>query len=276
MSDSTKIFVPEGNNSNDFLLGSLMNGGMGGNGFNNPWWALIFLAFLRNGWGGFGGDGNNAQLSAIQDQLSTNHGQTLLMDAIRGNGTSVKELASTIGCNFNAVQSAINGVQSAICNVANANNMNSMQIINAITSGDAAIANQLSSCCCDLKQLMTTQNYDNRINNIQQSQLISNGFSQIGYANAENTSKVIAKLDQIEDDRKNREINTLTAQLATVNARAERQAELAPLYKAVNDIQCKLPQTVTLPYSCATAVPTSFVYGAYGLNPYGYNNGQWS
>lgn len=278
MSETTRIFVPDGGIGNNGLEAALLaNGGGFGGGMNNPFWAIVLLAFLRNG---FFGDnswgGNNAQLSAIQDQLSTNHGQTLIMDAIKGNASAVHELATTIGCNHNAVTAAINGVQNAICQLGNQYGMGTAQVINAIQSGNMTLANQLSSCCCDLKNTMTVQNYENRLNNVQQSQLISNGFSQIGYANAENTSKVIAKLDAIEDSRKDREISNLTAQLATVNARAERQAELAPLYKAVNDIQCKLPQTVTLPYSCATAVPTSLVYGAYGLNPFGYNNGQWS
>lgn len=291
MGDTTRIFVPDGgsfgsNGLEGALVGSLMNGngGFGGGMWNNPIWAIVFLAALRNGgiFGNNGWDGNGthpcttSQLTAIQETLNSNHGQTLLMDAIKGNAGAVHELATTIGCNHNAVQAAINGVQSAICSLGNQSNMNSMQVVNAIQSGNTALANQLSQCCCDNKLLTTTQGYENRINNIQQSQLISNGFSQIGYANADNTAKVIAKLDAIEDSRKDREINSLTAQLATVNARAERQAELAPIYQKLNDIQCKQPATVTLPYSCATAVPTSLVYGAYGLNPYGYNNGQWS
>lgn len=281
MSDTTRIFVPDGGFGGNGLEAALLaNGGGFGGGMNNPFWAIVLLAFLRNGF--FGGDGswggNNAQLSAIQDQLSTNHGQTLIMDAIKGNASAVHELATTIGCNHNAVTAAINGVQGAICNLGNQVGMNSAQVINAIQSGNMTLANQLSSCCCDLKNTMTTQNYENRINNIQQSQLISNGFSQIGYANAENTSKVIAKLDQIEDSRKDREIASLTAQLATVNARAERQAELAPIMKQLSDIACKQPTTYNVPYQPFTAVPNCVAWNAFGLNPYGYNynNGQWS
>lgn len=279
-----------GNGVSDVLLGSMLGGnggGFGGNGmWNNPIWAIVFLAALRNGgiFGNNGWDGNGAhpcttsQLTAIQETLNSNHGQTLLMDAIKGNASAVHELATTIGCNHNAVQSAINGVQSAICNLGNQSNMNAMQVVNAIQSGNTALANQLSQCCCDNKLLTTQQGYENRINNMQQSQMIQSGFTSMGYANAENTAKVIAKLDQIEDSRKDREINTLTAQLATVNARAERQAELAPLFKAVNDIQCKLPQTYNVPYQPFTAIPNCVAYQAFGY-PYGlnnYNNGQWS
>ena len=45
-------------------------------------------------------------------------------------------------------------------------------------------------------------------------------------------------VDAIEDSRKDREISQLTAQLAAVNAKAEREAELAPIIKQLDQIQC--------------------------------------
>lgn len=295
MSETKTIIYPEsgfgGNSVEGILLGSALNGGggFGGNGmWNNPIWAIVFLAALRNG-GIFGDNntnGNRCQLSTIQEQLQDNQNTTLLMDAIKGNGSAVHELATNLNCNFNAVQSAINGVQSSICSLGNQVGMGMAQVINAINNGNMSLANQLSSCCCDIKQGVLTQGYENRIANLQQSQLIQNGFAQIGFANAENTcaikqnatdntSRVLAKLDAIEDSRKDREIASLTAALTAANSRAERAAELAPITKALADIQCKQPNVVTLPYSCATAVPTSLLYGAGlygGLNP--LNQGQ--
>lgn len=299
MSETTKTFVfPEngigGNSTEGMLIGSMMNGGMNGGGmWNNPIGAIVFLAALRNG-GIFGNNGDyshpctTSQLSAIQETLNSNHGQTLLMDAIKGNGNSIHELATTLNCNQNAVISAINSVQGAICNLGNSVGMNSMQIVNAINSGNASLANQLSQCCCDVKQLVTTQGYENRLNNERQSQLIQNGFSQVGYASAEqtcaikqnntdNTNRVIAKLDQIEDSRKDREISSLTAALTAANLRAERQAELAPIYKALGDIQCKQPNTVTVPYQPFVTVPNCVAWNAgYGLNPYAQGGSIWS
>lgn len=287
MSEETKTFVfPENGNDNAWMA-ACMNGGMNGGMWNSPIWAIVFLAALRNG-GLFGGDGYgcNSQLSQIQDTLNTNQGNTLLMDAIKGNSNAIGQLSSTLNCNHNAVTAAINAVQSSICNVSNQVGMSGAQVINAINSGDTMLANTLQSCCCDIKTDVLKMGYENQINNLQQSQLIQNGFSQVGYASAEqtcslkqnandNTSRVIAKLDAIEDSRKDREIATLTAALTAANSRAERQAELAPIYKQLNEIACKQPQTVTLPYSCATAVPTNLVYGGlYGLN--GFNGQIWS
>ena len=267
------------------------NGGFGGGMWNNPIWAIVFLAFLRNGglWGDNNcGNGNctTTQLSAIQETLASNQGQTLLMNAIQGNATSIKELASAIGCNFNAVQTAINGIQSAICNVGNQLGMSTSQIVNSINTGNMSIANQISQCCCDVKTETLKMGYQNQINNLNQTNMIAKGFGDVNYAtqaqtnalaqnNDANTRAILAKLDQIEDSRKDREINSLTAQLAAVNARAERQAELAPINKALADIQCRQVSTITVPNPSAVAVPTCLAYGAglYGAGQFGYNGG---
>lgn len=286
---NSDCFVVNDGANNALTTIAAMNGGMGGNAWgNNPIWALAFLAFLGRGFG-FDGNwgGNNSQLSQIQDTLNTNQGNQLLMSAINGNATSIKELASAINCNHNAVTAAINGVQSAICGVGNQVGMTSANVINAINNGNMTLANTLQSCCCDVKNLVNTQGYENRINNLQQSQLIQNGFSQVGYASAEQTCAVkqaiadqtlavLNKLDAQEDARKDREIASLTAQLATVNARAERQAELAPITQKLNDIMCKQPNTVTVPYQPFVTVPNCVAYQAYGFNPFGLNSGQWS
>lgn len=293
MTDTKTFVIPEGGGYgggclDPNLLLSMNGGGFGGGAFNNPIWALIFLAVLGNNFGGWGGNGGSAQLSQIQDTLNTNQGNTLLMDAIKGNQTAIGQLAQTIGCNYNAVQTAINGVQNAICNLGSRNDMSAMQIVNAINSGDSMLANQLSSCCCDVKQLVTTQGYENRINNIEQSNMITKGFGDVAYAtqaqttalaaNADaNTRSVLAKLDQIEDSRKDREIASLTAALTAANSRAERAAELAPIYQALNDIKCKQPETVTVPYSPITPVPSCVAWNAalYGNYGYGYNGGNF-
>ena len=281
--ETTRIFVPDGG-SNDALTTAMLanGGGFGGGMWNNPIWAIVFLAALRNG--GIFGDNNNGgrnQLSQIQDTLNTNQGNTLLMDAIKGNATAIGQLAQTLGCNQNAVTSAINAVQSAICSVGNQVGMGQMQIINSVQAGNTAIANQIAQCCCDNKLLTTQQGYENRINNLQQSQLIQNGFAQVGYASADQTcqlkqcindgnNRVIAKLDSIEDSRKDREIASLTAALTAANSRAERAAELAPIYQKLNDISCKQPESITIPYSPVTAVPSCVAWNAalYGGFPY--------
>ena len=279
MSEKTYVF-PEGNGSSlDPNLVAMMNGGggFGSNGFNNPFWALVLLAFLRNNFG-WGGDGNGGNCSAAF--VSSQLGQ-----AIAGNANALSNLSTHLDCSIGQVQTGIAALQSAIQSVANQTGMSGMQVINAIQSGNTAIANQISQCCCDNKLIATSQGYENRISNLQQSQLIQNGFNQIGYAAAEqtcaikqnqtdNTSRVLAKLDAIEDSRKDREISSLTAALTAANSRAERQSELAPIYKALADIQCKQPSTFSVPYQPFTAIPNCVAYqmGLCGGFPYGPNS----
>lgn len=251
-----------------------MNGGMGG-AWNNPIWALAFLGIFANG--GFFGGGRRGDTDFVASQLG---------QAIAGNANAINNLSTHLDCTEGQIQSGINALQAAICNVANQVGMSSMQVVNAVNSGDAGIISTLQSCCCDVKNLVTTQGYENRIANLQQSQLIQNGFAQVGYAAAEqtcaikqnatdNTSRIIAKLDAIEDGRKDREISALTAQLTAANSRAERQSELAPIYKALADIQCKQPTTATIPYSPVVGVPScvAYQYGLNALSGYPFANG---
>lgn len=291
MSENVKTLVfPEGGTGTQGLDPNLlfaMNGGGGfGNGMNNPFWAIVLLAFLRQ-WG-FGGNGygnnGNCQLSAIQEQLNTIQGQNSLMSAIQGGTNEVRNLANTLNCDVNAVQAGINSIQQAICNVGNQVGMNAQGIINAVNSGNTAITNQLQNCCCQTQQNILKMGYENQIANLQQSNMLQSNFASLNYNNAEqtcaikqnatdNANRIIAKIDEVQDAAKNEKIATLTAQLAAANARAERQAELAPIAKALADIQCKQPNTISVPYPQLTALPTVLVNGLGNAGAFGYGLG---
>ncbi len=272
------------------MLGSMMsNGGMGGaNGmWNNPWWALIFLAAFRSNGGLFGNDGNGggsqARFDAIQEQLSTIQGQNALLAAIQGGTNEVKSLASTLNCDFNAVQTAINAVQGSICQLGNRSDMNAQGIIAAVSNGNRDIISKLCDCCCEnrLAICQQTNALGNAINGVNTG--VERGFSALGYALADqscqsrqnadaNTRAVLAKLDAMEDSRKDREIATLTAQLTAANSRAERQAELAPIYRQLGEIACNQPPVKKI--SCPEQyVPiNSGINAMYGLIPTGCGN----
>ena len=283
MSEVKTFCFPEGgSNTEGMLLGSMMNngGGFGGGMWNNPIWALVFLAALGNGGFGFGG-GNNSQLSQIQDTLNTNQGNTLLMDAIKGNAGAIGQLANALNCDINAVQNAINTVQSAVCQVGNQVGMTSAQTINAIQNGNMQLANTLQNCCGEVKTETLKMGYENQINNLNQTNTITKGFGDTQNAmqmqttalaaNADaNARAILAKIDAVQDEAKNNKIAELQAQLASVNARAERQAEMAPIWQALNDIKCRQPETVTVPYSPITPVPSCVAWNAalYGGYPY--------
>lgn len=271
------------------MLGSMMsNGGMGGGNamWNNPWWAMVFLAAFRNNGGLFGGDGNGGgqgRLDAIQEQLSTIQGQNALQAAIQGGTNEVKALASTINCDFNAVQAAINAVQGSICQLGNQIGLGQRDIITAVSNGDRDIISKMCDCCCEnrLAICQQTNTLQNSINGVNIG--VERGFSALGYAMAEqgcqnrqnadaNTRAVLAKLDAMEDSRKDREIATLTAQLTAANSRAERQSELAPIYRQLNEIACNQPPVKRICCPEQYVPVNTGINAMYGLIPTGCGN----
>ena len=301
MSDSKVFMIPDtvtggGNSTFDpnLLLTSMMNnGGFGGNG---NWIWIIFLFFLfgwrgNNGFGGNGGDCGAIGTGYLSNQITNTTGRDLLMQAINGNGAAIQNLASTLNCDINSIKCAINGVQSSISQVGNQVGMSTADVKSAITTGNMQIAQQLAQCCCDNKLLVTNMGYEGQIRDMQNTaqvtgridQLansVTQGFSTTSYQTAQQTcalqnglrdqtQTILNKLDAIEDSRKDRQIADLTAQLTAANSRAERAAELAPITKALSDIQCKQPNTVTVPYQPFVTVPNCVAFNAaYGFNPY--------
>lgn len=270
----------------NLLLSMMNNGGFGGNG---NWMWIIFLFFL-NGWGNNGFSNHNGT-----SYLASQSEREMLMQAINGNRNAIETLANRFNCDVNSINSAVNNVHSSIERVAGNIGLTGQQVINAIQQGNMQIASQMAQCCCDNKQLVTQMGYEGQIRDLQNTSTITGridqlangitqGFSATNYETAQQTcalqngmrdqtQTILNKLDAIEDSRKDREIANLTAQLTAANSRAERSAELAPIYKALNDIQCKQPNTVNVPYSPFTAVPNCVAWNN-GL--YGLNNGQWS
>lgn len=210
--DAALLATLANNRGNDMAAMAMMNGGaMGGmNGmWNNPIWAIVFLAALQNG-GLFGGNGRGqgsqdieiqSQLSAIRETLSTNQNSGLLMDAIKGNSTAIGQLAGQINCDFNTLNSAICDVRSGIDKVASTVGFSSERVINAINSGDASLANQLAQCCCTIREAVTTQGFENQIATLNQTNTLQNaintvatgqerGFSSVAYETQRQTCEL--------------------------------------------------------------------------------------
>lgn len=271
---------------------AMMNNGGFGNG-NWIWVLFLILLFGRNGFGGYGD--NVAGTGYLSNQITNTAGRDLLMQAITGNGTAVQNLASSLNCDINSIKCAINGVQSSICQVGNQVGMSGQQIINAVQQGNMGLMQQIAQCCCDNKLLVTNMGYEGQIRDLQNTaqvtgridyltNSVTQGFNSTAYETAQQTcalqngmrdqtQTILNKLDAIEDSRKDRQIADLTAQLTAATSRAERAAELAPITKALSDIQCKQPNTVTVPYQPFVTVPNCIAYQ--GLYGYGTNPGVW-
>ena len=302
MSDAKVIMFPEagnvGGNNNGFdpnlLLALTQNGGL--NSGNGIW--VLFLLILF-GWRGNGFGNNNYEGTGfLSNQINNTAGRDLLMQAINNNGTNLSALASTLNCDVNAIKTAINTLQNSICQVGNNLGMSIADVKNSITMGNMNIAQQIAQCCCDNKLLVQGMGYEGQLrdqvntNNIVNTighvnDSVNHGFSRVSYETSQQTCSIqnglrdqtqtiLNKLDALEDSRKDREIAELTAKLTAANSRAERQAELTPIYQKLNDIGCKQPNTVTVPYQPFVTVPNCVAWnGVYGF-PYGQNGSIWS
>lgn len=284
----------------------------GNNGFGNgdgSWfiWLLFILCFC--GWGGngfgFGGRGNSAGLA---NEINNDYGRSLLMDAIGGNRNALSNLATQLNCTEGQIQQAISALTTQVQNVGNQVGMSGMQTINALQQGNMQIASQLADCCCRVNNNITamdgnvklamcqqTGTLQNAINNVAVGQ--ERGFSNVAYetqrqtcdlhnAIKESTQTIVDgqkqaemremqnKIDSLREENSTFKSSAMTSQIVG-QAVAPINAVLAGLQSEVAGIKCKLPETVTTPYSPFTAVPNCVAYqaGLYGLNA--ANNGFW-
>lgn len=271
------------------LMGMMSNnnGGLfGGRGFEDIIALIIVAAIFGNGNFGFGGGNNNGRGDAERQ---------MLMDAIQRNGIDISQLASTLNCSIGQLNSGITSVAQQICNLSAQSGQNTASIIAQMQQGNMALTQQICNCCCDMKTLITEQGYQNQIANLNQTNTFTSainnvaigqerGFSAVAYASADqtcqlkqnandNTRAILAKLDAMEDSRKDREISALTAALTAANARSERQQELQPIYNQLNEIACNQPPVKKI--SCPESyVPVNNSINAmYGLIPTGFCGG---
>lgn len=232
------------------LLAMRNNDGFGEGGWFIWVLFLILLGGYGNGFGGFGGRGNGF----LSNELNNDFGRNWLLQAIDGNGDAIQQLATTLHCDVNQIQNAINGVQTSIQNVSSQVGLTSAQIINAIQAGNASIASQLASCCCEIKTGLERGFATVNENVFRQT-------CDIEKAIAGSTSAITARLDAIEKtslldkiDKLREDKSTLTSQLSqehqslaifqnTASALAPITASINALQSDVDSIKCKLPRT---------------------------------
>lgn len=264
-----------------------MNGGFGGNNFI---WLLFLLFFWGgNGWGGNGFGGGNSAAGFLSNQISNDAGRDLLLQAIQGNSTALGQLASTLGSDFNAVQSGITSMLSAIQSVGSQVGMSGLQTVNAIQAGDATLSAKLAECCCENRLLTTQQGYESRIATIEQTNTLGNamasGNQKIVDAIADLKTTTVQEFCAARERDMQEKIdslllqnNTLRGQIDNANQTAQItsyvNSVVAPLMKEVTDIAAKQPNTVPVTWPNLTAVNnTPYGGGMYGFNPYGYGWG---
>lgn len=270
--------------NNPLTAMALMNGGMNGmNGmWNNPFIYLVWMMFAQRMWGGngFGGFGGGqglqdveiqSQLSGLREQLNTNQNTELLMDAIKGNNTAIGQLAGQLNCDFNTLNSAICDIKGGIDRVAGQVGFSAERVINAVNAGDCQISRQLSECCCNIRDAITRQGYENQLATVNQTNVLQNsintvatgqerGFSSIAFetqrqtcditkAIADSTAAILAGQKAAEMREMQREIQGLRDERTAYQMSALTQQQTQNL---VNQLRpCPIPAYITCnPFGC--------------------------
>jgi len=242
------------------------------------------LGNFFNGGNGFGGNGNGAA-AALGAQATANSNTELLRAAISANGEQSRQAIQTVstmlGQDFATVSSQFGAINGILNNMAVQNATTPLQIVNAIVSGNKDLAAEFANCCCQNKLLVTEQGYQGQLRTLEQTAAMNNGFAGVNTNIAatkaaqelsdckqtytltdtmnRNYQLLDNKIDALESSRKDREITDLTAKVAKLESQqftagilsqtmAPVNAALNALAREVDDIKCKLPNTVNVEY----------------------------
>lgn len=315
MSDSKVFMFPDnigGTSANgldpNLLLALNNNGGFGGNG---NWIWIIFLFFLyplmRNGgWFGDNNGNGNGGFGPLANMINNNDGRQLLDAAINRNGAAVDKLAGMFGCGKDSILAAINGVTQAISGV----NGNVADVKYAMSIGNKDIAQQLASCCCNIREAITQGNYQNQLQTVNQTNALQQAISGVGVGQERGFSAVAYETQRQTCDiqRSIKDLGTqITSQFGELATRAlqdkldaerdkntnltnqlsnEHQtaligqqiaaatnplaAALAGVTREVDAIKCKLPETATVPNPPGVLMPNCVYWNTFGTSPFGY------
>lgn len=230
--------------------------------------ALVVVASLFGNGNGFGGGGNN---SAERE---------MIMSAINRNGLDISTIASTLNCSIGQVNAGINNLATQMCNIGSQVGLSGQQVINAIQLGNNQLSAQLASCCCDMRNAVTTQGFESRLAIQDQTNTLSNLIA------AQNTmiNDKFCALEQRELQSKiealREQNSTLQTQITIGNQTAQVNqivaAATTPIINAVNALQneisgikCKLPEYVSVQKNEGIYLPTCVAaqYGFYGGLP---------
>jgi len=291
--DDSKVFMfPEkGSNGIDATTALLLgNGGGFGNGFNNPFWMMfmwpLMYPFMNmfGGWGNGGFGGNNGGAGYIANQLNNDAGRELIVQAINGRADALAQLAQLTHSDVSNVRDAIGIVNTKLAEVGSQVGMSGLQVINAVQSGNASLASQLASCCCE-NRLATCQQ-----TNTLSSQAASNfAATQLQLAQNEaadqlsvcrQTNEILNAIEgsktlitkefcELKERELQNKIDSLTADNALLRSNANNMIQtqqfasmLAPINAELAAIKAAQPSTITLPNSQYAVVPSWYANGS--------------
>lgn len=296
--ESIKSYLVDGAGGSSDLAAILAanNGRNNSDMWNNPLWAIVFLAALTNGnfLGGNNRGSNNANVDFVSSQLGA---------AIAGNANAISNLATQLNCSEGQIQNALNNMQNSLTGLATNLGMSVSDIKSAISTGNMSIANQLCNCCCEMREAVTRQGYEGRIQTLEQTNAMQNTLGGIRQAISDmgkddtlaicqqtnelkssgsaNTQAILGKLASMETqalldklDAARAENTSLKGEISQAQQNqyfagmlgqtlAPINAQLAAMSKEVEAIKNCQPNTINVPYPNVQAVSTTPWLGQY-------------
>lgn len=247
------------------MLGDRNRDGFGGNDF-----FAILLLFILMGWGGNGNGLFGGNRGAVGGEglniLNNDSTRELLMSAIQGNGNAISQLSTQLGCSIGQVQEGINTLNMSLCNVGNQVGMSGQQIINAIQSGNSTLANQIASCCCDVRTAIERQGYESQLAIVNQTNTLQNSassqFNILGAKIDAQTQILNDKFCQLEMREMQNKIDTLRQENSNLALAASQQAQTANIVSQLK-APCPVPSYIVPNPNCCYSAPYGYGY------PYG-------
>ena len=259
------------------------NGGIfgGGSGFGAGILGGLLGGLIWNGigfgnWGmnSWGNNGAGAAASLGAQATAIGNTETILR-AIDGTDADVRLVATTLNTDINTVKTNLSTLQNGLTQLSGQTGLSAQQIINAIQAGDASLAASLCQCCCEMKQLVTSQGYENQLATLRQTETLGSAIPDLKSAMIDQFCQAEKREMQQTITRQGDIITQLRNEADNARQTAQFGAMLAPIAQEVNDIKCKLPNTVPVTYPNIQAVNNTPYMGGFfgGFNGYGYGPG---
>lgn len=243
--------------------------------------------------------GNN---NAIQE-VSTRLGCDLnaIASAVQGVRSDISMVGNQLGFSSERIINAVNqgdcgviqSLKDCCCETQKSILTQNYENRIALNGATASLKDSVNYVGLQVEKGFSNTNYETQA----QTCALQNTIRDAGTAN---TNAIIAKLDAMQNQALLDKIDALrekNSEQAVVINNAQQSAAFsqmlnsytAPIAATVNNLQaelagvkCRLPETVTLPYSCATAIPTNALYAGWSFGPnfgayngFGCNNTLW-
>ena len=271
------------------FLNTAMNRDDGMFGNNSLLWLFIMILFFGVGGNGLWGNRTNttatdvavgeAVQKAVAEARADGLSDQVIIDAVKGNGAAINQLATTLNCDINSIKNTLCALDKSISQIGNQLGMSTQQIINAVQAGNCEITRAIENCCCTTKQLITELSYGNRIQNMEQTNqlttLINAGVNQIGNRIDAQTLAMNAGFQGIKDYLTGEKISALqleNSQLRQTNViQAVVDAATTPIQTRVQEILARVP-SAPVPAYPAPQYANGYAFGVIPTNNCCNNN----